>query len=197
MHDQSYTDNELFRLIADGDETAFRLLFHRYVPELRPLVMHITKTAAVTEDIIQEAFLRLWISRDKLDTIEHPRSWLLRIVFHQSFTYLRRQAVHTKAIDAISARQAAEEHNPTEDALAYAQIVRLVAEVVRQLPPQARRIYVLSREKGLRIPEIAQELTLSPHTVKNSLVYSLKTIRKRIEQSGYFIPLLFLWLLRL
>jgi RNA polymerase sigma-70 factor (family 1) len=198
MHDQSYTDNELFRLIADGDETAFRLLFHRYVPELRPLIMHITKTPAVTEDIIQEAFLRLWISRDKLDSIEHPRSWLLRIVFYQAFTYLRRQGVHTKAMDAIAYRQGGSDaHNPTEEALAYSQIVRLVAEVVRQLPPQARRIYVLSREKGLRIPEIARELTLSPHTVKNSLVYSLKTIRKRIEQSGYFIPLLILWLQKL
>lgn len=198
MHDQSYTDNELFRLIAEGDEGAFRLLFHRYVPELRPLIMHITKTAAVTEDIIQETFLRLWISRDKLDTIENPRSWLLRIVFYQSFTYLRRQGVHTKAMDVMASRQdAGEAHNPTEEALAYAQIVRLVAEAVRQLPPQARRIYILSREKGLRIPEIAKELQLSPHTVKNSLVYSLKTIRKRIEQSGHFIPLVILWLLRL
>lgn len=198
MHDATYTDNELFRLIAEGDEAAFRLLFHRYVPELRPLVMHITKTAAVTEDIIQETFLRLWISRDKLDTIENPRSWLLRIVFYQSFTYLRRQGVHTKAMDVMAARQeAGEMHNPVEEAMAYAQITQLVAEVVRQLPPQARRIYVLSREKGLRIPEIAKELMLSPNTVKNSLVYSLKTIRKRIEQSGHFIPIAILCLLKL
>lgn len=197
MHDQSYTDTELFQLIAEGDETAFRLLFHRYVPELRPLIMHITKTAAVTEDILQETFLRLWISRDKLTRIENPRSWLLRIVFYQSFTYLRRQGVHTRAMDILAARQdAAEMHNQTEEAMAYAQIVQLVAEAVKQLPPQARRIYVLSREKGLRIPEIAKELMLSPHTVKNSLVYSLKTIRKRIEQSGHFIPMMILWLLR-
>ncbi|TWI91164.1 RNA polymerase sigma factor [Chitinophaga japonensis] len=197
MHDQSYTDNDLFRLIAEGDETAFRLFFHRYVPELRPLIMHITKNAAVAEDIIQETFLRLWLSRDKLDTIENPRSWLLRIVFYQSFSYLRRQAVHTKAMDVIALRQATHEmRNTTEEALAYAQLTRLVGEVVRQLPPQARRIYLLSREKGLRIPEIARELALSPHTVKNSLVRSLQTIRKRIEQSGHFFPLLVLWLLK-
>lgn len=197
MHNQSYTDTELFRLIAEGDEAAFRLLFHRYVPELRPLIMHITKTAAVTEDIIQETFLRLWISRDKLVTIENPRSWLLRIVFYQSFTYLRRQGVHIKAMDVMASRQDAELHNSTEEALAYSQIVGVIAEAVRRLPPQARRIYILSREKGLRIPEIAKELMLSPHTVKNSLVYSLKTIRKHIEQSGHFIPLVVLWLLKL
>jgi len=198
MHNQPYTDTELFRLIAEGDETAFRLLFHRYVPELRPLIMHITKTATVAEDIIQETFLRLWISRDKLAAVEHPRSWLLRIVFYQSFSYLRRQGVHTKAMDVIASRQdAGDMHNATEEALAYTQIVHLVEETVQRLPPQARRIYVMSREKGLRIPEIAKELMLSPNTVKNSLVSSLKIIRKRIEQSGHFIPMVILWLLKL
>jgi RNA polymerase sigma-70 factor (family 1) len=197
MHDPAYTDKELFHLIAEGDEAAFRRLFHKYVPELRPLVLHITKTAAVTEDIIQEAFLRLWISRDKLDTIEHPRSWLLRIVFYQSFTYLRRQAVHHKAMDVMAHRQeAAEAAGSPEEALAYTHIVKQVGEAVQQLPPQARRIYLLSREKGLRIPEIARELALSPHTVKNSLVRSLQAIRKRLEQSGHFMPIIVLWLLR-
>lgn len=198
MHNEPYTDTELFRLIAEGDETAFRLLFHRYVPELRPLIMHITKTASVAEDIIQETFLRLWISRDKLVSIENPRSWLLRIVFYQSFSYLRRQGVHTRAMDVMASRQDAEDvHNPTEETLAYHQVLHLVEEAVQQLPPQARRIYVMSREKGLRIPEIAQALMLSPNTVKNSLVSSLKIIRKRIEQSGHFIPMVVLWLLKL
>ncbi|HEY1165704.1 MAG TPA: sigma-70 family RNA polymerase sigma factor, partial [Chitinophaga sp.] len=161
-------------------------------------IMHITKTATVAEDIIQETFLRLWISSDKLVSIENPRSWLLRIVFYQSFSYLRRQGVHIKAMDVIASRQdAGDIHNSTEEDLAYTQILHLVEETVQQLPPQARRIYVMSREKGLRIPEIAKELMLSPNTVKNSLVSSLKTIRKRIEQSGHFIPMVILWLLKL
>lgn len=184
-------------MIMEGDEAAFRRLFHKYVPELRPLALHITKTASVTEDIIQEAFLRLWISRDKLAAIENPRSWLLRIVFYQSFTYLRRQAVHHKAMDVMAYRQAGNEiSRSTEEALAYMHIVRQIGEAVLQLPPQARRIYLLSREQGLRIPEIARELALSPHTVKNSLVRSLQAIRKRLKQSGNFIPLLILWLFK-
>jgi RNA polymerase sigma-70 factor (ECF subfamily) len=198
MHIQSHSDKELFLLIREGDEIAFRRFFHKYVPELRPLVLHITKVAAVTEDIIQEVFLRLWISRDKLGDIENPRSWLLRIVFHQSFTYLRKQTVHHKAMDIITSRQEGDHlSSTTEETLTYRYIVNMIGEGVQQLPPQAKRIYLLSREKGLRIPEIAAQLGLSPHTVKNSLVRSLQSIRKHLERSGYFMPALILWLFRL
>jgi len=194
MHAQSYDDKELFQAISEGDEAAFRRLFHIYVPQLRAIAQHITKTAAVTEDIIQETFLRLWISRDKLPEIEQPRSWLLRIVFYQSFTYLRKQKVHHKALDTLTPVE------PTfsmEENMAYASMIKQVGIAVTQLPPRARQIYLLSREQGLKIPEIARELSLSSNTVKNSLVRSLQTIRKHLELSGHLLPALVLWLLRL
>ncbi len=194
MYDRSHTDKRLFQLIAEGDEAAFRELFHAYVPQLQPLVMHLTKTASVTEDIIQETFLRVWLSRDKLPAIENPRSWLLRILFYQSFTWLRRRNVHHKALDAMAYGED-EMRSTTEEAVAYAAMLRLVGEAVQQLPAQAKKIYKLSRENGLRIPEIAAQLDLSPNTVKNSLVRSLQAIRRHIEAGGYWLPLALLWLL--
>ncbi|WP_346318034.1 sigma-70 family RNA polymerase sigma factor [Chitinophaga sp. YIM B06452] len=194
MNDRSHTDKALFRLIAEGDEAAFRELFHAYVPQLEPLVMHLTKTASVTEDIIQETFLRVWLNRDKLPAIENPRSWLLRIIFYQSFTWLRRRSVHHKALDAM-ARGDEEMRSTTEEAVAYAAMLRLVGEAVQQLPSQAKKIYKLSRENGLRIPEIAAQLELSPNTVKNSLVRSLQAIRRHMEAGGYWLPLIVLWML--
>ncbi|MGF6848736.1 RNA polymerase sigma-70 factor (family 1) [Chitinophaga sp. W3I9] len=196
MHAQLYNDKELFRLISEGDETAFRMLFRRYVPELRPLILHLTKTEAVTDDIVQETFLRLWISRDKLPEIENPRSWLLRIVFHLSFSYLRKQVVHHKAIDIITSAYSADASaSSTEETMVYNAMMKQVSAAVAQLPPQAKRIYLLSREKGLKIPEIADELSLSPNTVKNSLVRSLQFIRKQLELSGHLFPAVVVWLL--
>ncbi|WP_162946346.1 RNA polymerase sigma factor [Chitinophaga barathri] len=194
MFDRSHTDKALFQLIAEGDEAAFRELYHAYVPQLEPLVMHLTKTASVTEDIIQETFLRVWLSRDKLPGIENPRSWLLRIVFYQSFTWLRRRSIHHKALDAMPQGED-EMRSTTEEAVAYAAMLRSVGEAVQQLPAQAKKIYKLSREQGLRIPEIAEQLHLSPSTVKNSLVRSLQTIRRHMEAGGFWLPLVVLWYL--
>jgi len=193
MQAYSHDNKELFRLISEGDEMAFRQLFHLYAPQFRAMALHITKTASVTEDILQETFLRLWISRDKLKEIEQPRSWLMRIVFYQCFTYLRKKAVHHKAMAALMPDEPV--FSPEED-IAYAFMKEQVGVAVQQLPPQARRIYLLSREQGLKIPEIAARLSLSPNTVKNSLVRSLHAIRKHLEQSGMLFPALVLWLLR-
>lgn len=190
MHAGPLNDKDLFHQIAEGDETAFRQLFHRYVPELRPLVLHLTKTAAVTDDIIQETFLRLWMNRDQLAAIESPRSWLLRIVFNQSFSFLRKQAVHHKAMNVLADDAGAAESHDADDAAAYAAMVKQVGVAVSMLSPQAKRIYLLSREHGLKIPEIATQLGISPNTVKNSLVRSLRFIRKHLELSGHLISLL-------
>ncbi|UYQ92635.1 RNA polymerase sigma-70 factor [Chitinophaga horti] len=189
---ESIHDRELFRLISEGDEAAFRRLFHAYVPQLLPMVKHLTQNAAVTEDILQEAFLKIWLSRDKLPAIEHPRAWLIKVVYHRCFSYLRRQAVHEKALDAVSP---ATETTHMEDDLAFAQLMRTVGEAVQALPQQAKRIYLLSREGGLKIPEIAEQLGLSPNTVKNSLVRSLHSIREHLEQAGHVLPMFILWML--
>lgn len=196
MHDHAYNDKALFRLIAEGDETAFRQLFRTYAPQFHPMVLHLTKTPSVADDIIQETFLRVWLSRDKLPAIEQPRSWLLRILFYQSFTYLRRQAVHHKALDKLAPRQLENElRSTTEEALAYSSMLQHIGEAVEALPAQAKKIYLLSREQGMKIPEIAAALSLSPNTVKNSLVRSLQAIRKHLEAAGHFLPMLLLWLL--
>ncbi|WP_295117499.1 RNA polymerase sigma factor [uncultured Chitinophaga sp.] len=187
-------DKELFRLVSEGDEAAFRRLFNLYVPKFLPAVQHLTKNTAVTEDVLQEAFLKVWLNRDKLPEVEHPRAWLLKIVYYQCFSFLRRQAVHEKAMGIMAEKP---ESSSMEDDMAFNTLMRTVSEAVQQLPPQAKRIYLLSREGGLKIAEIADQLNISPNTVKNSLVRSLQSIRQYIEQAGHFLPLFILWMIGL
>lgn len=194
MNAYLHDNNELFKLISEGDETAFRQLFHIYAPYFRALALRITQIESATEDIIQETFLRLWLSRDKLKEIELPHYWLKRIALYQCFNYLRKQAAHRKAVARLPSDEAV--FSPEED-LTYAFMREQVGIAVQQLPAQAKRIYLLSREQGLKIPEIAEKLSLSPNTVKNSLVRSLHAIRKHLEQLGMVFPVIILWLFRL
>ena len=175
-------------MIAEGDEVAFRQLFQTYAPQLQPVIMHLTKTASVTEDIIQETFLRLWISRDKLPEIENPRSWILRIVFHQSFSWLRRQAIHHKALGAMPLHENAV--STTEEEVIYHSIVKTVAEAVQQLPAQAKRIYLLSREQLYSHKEIADKLNISVKTVEAQLTIALTRLRKHLSYLKIFFSFL-------
>lgn len=186
MHNTSDNEKALFRQIAEGDEAAFRELFHVYTPILRPLIYRLTKTDHIIEDIIQEAFFKIWMSRDKLRDIEQPRSWILKIVFHDSLGYLRKAEVRKRLNETA-------EEGFHDEQLAFRETARLVNEAIAQLSPQAKRIYLLSRQEGMKLADIATTLQLSLQTVKNTLSRALGSIREYLEKSGVFLPLLLLW----
>ncbi|HWJ29731.1 MAG TPA: RNA polymerase sigma-70 factor [Flavisolibacter sp.] len=181
-------EKELFISIAEGNEAAFRELFHLYMPQLYPMILKVTKVENAAEDILQETFLKLWISRDKLAEIENPRAWILRIAYFQAFTFLRKKAIHQKAVDRLSDKAQLDLlRSDTEETIAFSSLQTLVRQAVASLPGQPKKIYQLSREEGLKIPEIAEQLNLSEQTVKNTLSRSLKLIREYVIRAGHVL----------
>ncbi|MEC5147021.1 RNA polymerase sigma-70 factor [Chitinophaga sp. 180180018-2] len=180
---------DLFNQIAVGDESAFEELFHLYVPQIQPVISRIIKAEGPEKDIIQEIFLGIWLGREKLPEVELPHNWIFKIVYHRCYTWLQRQGVRSKAGPEVLSTGYS---NLTEESVSFSETTLLIKNAIRQLPPQAKKIYLLSRETGLKIPEIAANLDLSPQTVKNSLVRSLKAIREYLTRHGIVLPVILL-----
>lgn len=188
MEDKSlHTDEYLFARIAEGDEAAFEQLFYRYLPKLQIVIRKIVKQDAVVNDIIHDIFLNIWVKRDQLPEIASPARWIFRVMYNRSLTWIERQHLHENKQKAMPQPAAS---NDTEEAVFFAETSRLVKEAIHQLPPQTQKIYLLSRESGLRIPEIADALQLSPSTVKNTLVRAGKMVRDHLRDHGIVLPLL-------
>ncbi|HVI45718.1 MAG TPA: sigma-70 family RNA polymerase sigma factor [Chitinophaga sp.] len=188
MHNNNDEEQALFQRIAEGDEDAFGRLFHAMLHILAPFVQKIVKSEEDAREVIQTTFLRVWLNRDKLPEIEHPRAWLFRVASNECYTYLRKEATEQRLrTNAAGAATIA----PTQE-ISIKEIHHIIAEAVAGLSPQRRRIYQMSRNQGMKIPEIANALQLSPHTVKNALVFSLRSIRTHLERCGYGIPLVWL-----
>lgn len=188
-------EKQLFDLIAEGDETAFRDLFNLYTPQLYPMILKVTKVENVAEDILQETFLKLWISRDKLREIENPRAWILRIAYFQAFTFLSKKAIHQKAVGKLEDKARLQsQRNDIEETMAFSSLQAVVRKAVSNLPGQTKKIYQLSREQDLKIPEIAKQLNLSEQTVKNTLSRALKFIREYVQRAGHVLFFIALFL---
>jgi RNA polymerase sigma-70 factor (ECF subfamily) len=172
----------LLEQIAQGDEAAFGLLFHAYFPTLRPFLLKLTLSAADTEEVLQETFVRLWMGRDKLADVQNLNAWVFTVASNECYKYLRRKNLRR---DGLSSLGLHEDDQTTLDTVHFHEVSRLIAEAVRLLPTQRRRIYRMSRDEGLKIPEIATALHLSPNTVKNVLVTSLRFIRQYLEAHGH------------
>lgn len=180
-------------LISDGDEAAFRQLFHYYVPIVLPVIEDVIGTEAAAKDVVQEVFLRIWLSRDKLPEIVDLRAWIFRIVYNHSYSWLRAKASADQARLRLLDKELTNPGNrPIDDPASLSETSRLIHQAVGQLTPQEKKIYQLSRDAGMKPAEIARQLGLSSQTVRNTLSRALKNIRDYLLAHGIAIPLFLL-----
>ncbi|WP_187774927.1 RNA polymerase sigma factor [Pedobacter sp. BS3] len=183
-------EKELLSRIAEGDEQAFSCLFYKFLPVLQPFITRFTKSDYATEEVIQNIFIRVWLNRDKLEEVNNVRAWLYKYASNECLNYLRAKQQKEKVMDTIAANTVTYS-NATLDSVRLNEINTLISKAVDNLSAQRRRIYLLSRNEGLTIPQIAAELQLSPNTVKNALVTSLGIIRRYLADRGYTFSLFF------
>lgn len=190
MHDNIYIDKALFQRISEGDEGAFGVLFNTSLQSLEPFIQKMVKSPDNAKEVIQATFLRVWLSRDKLPEIDHPKAWLYKVAANECYTYLRKEATEYRLRETVATADYGAD--TTTRQLSLKELHVLIEEAVQLLSPQRRRIFQMSRNKGMKIPEIATALDLSPHSVKNALVFSLKAIREHLRRYGHTIPLVYL-----
>ncbi|MBO9672751.1 MAG: RNA polymerase sigma-70 factor [Sphingobacteriaceae bacterium] len=184
-------ERALINKIVEGDEQAFSVLFFKYLPVLQLFAAKFTKSDDAAEEIIQDAFLRVWLNRDKLAEVDNVKAYLYKYVSNECLSYLRKKLKEDRVVDAFTAKQQ-DSHNNTIETINLNEVTKIIAIAVEKLPDQRRNIYQLSRRDGKTIPEIAEILNISPNTVKNALVIALKSIRIHLDQHGivFFFPII-------
>ena len=196
-HSHEEEDLLLLEQMADGDEKAFETLFRRYVPRLFPIVKQIVITEAVVMDVIQEVFLKIWLNREKFESVQMPRNYIFRMAYTQSFKHLRKQLRANRVHSVVGEMQSAAIADTPELTHDLKETQRLIEQAVGLLAGQSRRIYLLSRHSGYKPQAIAEQLGINVQSVRNSLSRSAQTIRDHLAEHGVVIPLVLLvWSLR-
>jgi RNA polymerase sigma-70 factor (family 1) len=197
LSEQEFVDEkELLLRVAEGDEAAFHTFFYKYLPPLHAFINRFTNSSFATEDVIQNLFIRVWLNRDKLKDVRSIRSWLYKCASNECLSYLRtlkQREGRTDQIDESAEMFAFVSDNPL-NMVQMKEAKQLVTTAVNSLSGQRKRVYLLSRESGLTIPQIAGQLDISESTAKNTLVTSLKFIRGFLSRHGYIVVALFILL---
>jgi len=173
-------ENELLAGLAYGDEKAFGIIFHHYRPKIYAYAFHLCRDPHLADELVQETFLKCWLHRDKIPQVFRFDNWLFTIARNQVFDMLK-----VMAREEAFRREAGDDRqpvvNPVEEQLLGREVEVRLREAVDQLPPRQKLIFTLSRHKGLKHEEIAEELQISRHTVKTHLVRALKALRNTLK----------------
>ena len=76
-HYNFHTEKELLNRVAAGDEKAFRDLFGRYYGQLYQYIFALIKSKQVSEELVMDVFLKIWLGRDLITQIEKFDAFLL------------------------------------------------------------------------------------------------------------------------
>ncbi len=176
----------LLKQMADGDITAFRQIFNAYKNRLYAAAVKLTKSTYAAEEIVQEIFLILWENRSNLTEIENPPAYIFTIAYNKTYRYLKSVAADGRLYQALQLRMKKTDCN-TQEELDVKETQKLIDHLIDELPSQRRLIFRLSREKGLTHQQIAEQLAISPLTVKKQIVLALRHIRASL---AYLSPVL-------
>jgi len=172
------------------DLDVFNGLFDKYKNRLYGYILSLTHSEYYAEEITQELFIKVWISRDLLAKAENLEHYLFTMARNRTITFLRDAAANMKVLQHLQA-QMKTDRNPAEDRLAKQEYDKLLLQAVGQLSPQRKTVYQLSRDKGLTLDEIAAEMGISRNTAKNHLIAALQFIRTFLTDHRMEMLLLF------
>lgn len=158
----------------------FGSIFKKHHAQLQRLAYSVTKSQEQASDIVQDVFLKLWEHRDELHHIEVIDAWLHRAVKNKLIDHLRKASADKKMKTFIWNQIEQAQHNPDLH-LDAKESGAIINQAVEELPAQRKLVYLLNRETGLSYQEIAQELSISRHTVKNQLSLALRFLQKKFS----------------
>lgn len=185
-------DFSLFLLVSQGDKDAFRRLFEKYSPYVTRIAQKIVGGYGAEDDVVQTVFVKIWEKRELLPTIENSKAWIARITCFHCYNLLKREKISQKASAQIRyVSQTAV--NDVEETIYFDEVSNSLSQAIQQLPKQSKLIFILNKEKGWSIGEIAESLQLSPQTVKNTLTTAQKRVKFYLRQQGVTNFIIFLF----
>lgn len=171
-------------------ENTFKRIFDTYKNRLYGYVLSISHSSYTAEEITQEIFMKLWICREALGSIENIDGYLFAMARNKTLNHLRKAALQQEVLKEMKGEMRTVT-NDAEEQSTVSELKRLLQEALISLSPQRRLVYQLSRHQGMNHEQIAIQLKLSKNTVKNHLVDALRFIKNYLQQRGIITSFLF------
>jgi len=166
--------------IAQKREDAFRTIYEKYSRKVYSFAYTILQESSLAEEVMQETMLKLWLMGESVTKIENLNAYLRITSRNICYNLLKRQQMEQKIKNTIF-QDWNEASSDMEDTIIYKDSKSLLDRAIAALPYYCKRVYILCYQDGLSYKEAAEELNISPHSVKTYMKRALSSIRKYLN----------------
>ena len=191
---KSEEERDLVRLAQNGTEAAYEELIRRHQRRVTALVGSILRRREDVEDVVQQVFLKVFISLKRFDLRAAFSTWLYKITVNECWDYLRKKKVRPLVYESdLSEEQVSRldgivsADRPPEGPGERAEVKELLDWMLEKSPEQDRQLLVLKEMEGFSVHELAEILGLNVNTVKVRLFRArarLMDVYRRRKGSG-------------
>ncbi len=160
-------------------ESVFRRVYNENYNVLMRVVYRISGRQDLSEEIVQEAFIKYYERIEQLPNDLTIRYWLLRVVRNLALNYEKRRGRETKAVYRLFRESPGEEFGSGEDKMVRDQTKNEVQEALMKIPYNLRIVLILKEYLNFSYSEIAQTLGISEGNVK------VRVHRGRLQLSDF------------
>jgi len=155
------------------DAAAQRRLYEQYFAFARSIALHYGSNLSETEEIVQDAFLKLFIRLDQAPFTGDFKKWFRRIIVNAGIDHCCSNRRHRRLVGQLLMTQEPTVRNEADAQLANEDLFGLL----QLLPPAYRLAYNLHVIEGYSHPEIAEHLGISEGTSKSNLSKARKKLK--------------------
>lgn len=178
-------EHELLQGVSKGNEDAFAKLFYAYHNQLGEYVFILTGSGQMAEEIVQDVFVKVWMNREMLLTLDKFTSYLFILTRNYTLNCIRKLVRERKLQEDYGKTLSIEDLGENFSLINDPDYQFLIERAVSQLPPQQQKVFML-RQQGLKNPEIAEQMAISPDSVKKYQQWALKTVTEFVKAHAAF-----------
>ena len=179
-------DAQLMLRVGEGDDTSFAVLLERHRGSVVHFMYRMVQNQAVSEELAQEVFLRVYRSRSTYEPTAKFTTWLFRIATHVALNSIRdgKKEKGHESLDAETPegmeRQVADRQPTMEQELIHEVRLREVRQAIEALPAKQRAAVLMHKYEGLDYTQIAGALRCSESAIKSLLFRAYESLRGRL-----------------
>ncbi|HEB62680.1 MAG TPA: RNA polymerase sigma-70 factor [Bacteroidetes bacterium] len=170
------------------DEAMFEQLFKTQFIKLCNYAVQFVYDMDTAKDITQKVFINLWEKRENINPQKSIQSYLFTSVRNRCFNYIRdNKKYHSEVLDFETVDI---DHITDIDNISLKELEDKIDGILSTLPEKCRIAFEMSRFKGMKYKDIAEELGVSVKTVEAHISKALKSLREQLK--GYELLLFIL-----
>ena len=168
------------RRFAGGDQKAFRKIFDTFWPKVYEFARRVIGNNDEAKDAAQKTFIQVWLNREKFIHVKNIDSYIFIIAKNTVLNHI--SMMNARKRKTVSYIPEIKSHNFPSNGIEMIDIRNIINCIVDKMPPQRKRIFLMSREEGLKNEEIAIRLGVTKKTVENHINLALREIKKELPK---------------